>query len=105
MEAVESSSTTGGDIGIEEDMQHLGTADSNTPDIADSNMATPVDLGDVCDQEHVNSIGHVTAESACLNKGISGLETMVDENDPSDVTERKSSTEPTIVSQLLKTDK
>ena len=105
MEAVESSSTTGGDIGIEEDMQHLGTADSNTPDIADSNMATPVDLGDVCDQEYVNSIGHVTAESACLIKGISGLQTMVDKNDSSDVTERKSNTPPAIVSQLLKMDK
>ena len=80
-------------------MKDLGTADSNT------SKATPVDLGDVCDQEYVNSIGHVTAESVCLNKGISGLETMVDENDPSDVTKRKSSTEPTIVSQLLKTDK
>ena len=105
MEAVEPSSTTGDYIGIEEDLKHLGTADSNTPDIADSNMATPVDLGDVCVQEHVNSIGHVTAESACLSKGISSPQTMVDENDPSDVTEHKSSTQPAIVSQLLKTDK
>ena len=99
MEAVESSSTTGGNVGIEEDMKDLGTADSNT------SKATPVVLGDFCDQEHVDSIGHVTAESACLSKGISSPQTMVDENDPSDITERKSSTEPTIVSQLLKTDK
>ena len=65
MEAVESSSTTGGNVGIEEDMKDLGTADSNT------SKATPVVLGDFCDQEHVDSIGHVTAESACLSKGIS----------------------------------
>ena len=80
-------------------MKDLGTADSNT------SKATPVDLGDVCDQEYVNSIGHVTAESACLIKGISGLQTMVDKNDSSDVTERKSNTPPAIVSQLLKMDK
>ena len=82
MEAVESSSTTGGNIGIEENMK-------------------PVVLGDVCDQEHDNSKGPVTPKSACLNKGISGLETMADKKDPSDVTERNSSTQPTIVSQLL----
>jgi len=82
LEAVESSSTTGGNIGIEENMK-------------------PVVLGDVCDQEHDNSKGPVTPESACLNKGISGLETMADKKDPSDVTERNSSTQPTIVSQLL----
>ena len=99
MEAVESSSTTGGDIGIEEDLKHLDTVDSHTP------KATPVVLGDFCDQEHVDSIGHVTAESACLSKGISSPQTMVHENNPSDITERRSSTEPTIVSQLLKTDK
>ena len=99
MEAVESSSTTGGNVGIEEDMKDLGTADSNTPE------ATPVVLGDVCDQELANSIDHVSAESACLSKGISSPQTMVDENNPSDITERRSSTEPTIVRQLLKTDK
>ena len=99
MEAVESSSTTGGDIGIEEDLKHLDTVDSHTP------KATPVVLGDVCDQELANSIDHVSAESACLSKGISSPQTMVDENNPSDITERRSSTEPTIVRQLLKTDK
>ena len=101
MEAVESSSTTGGDIGIEEDLKHLDTVDSHTP------KATPVVLGDVCDQELANSIDHVSAESACLSKGISSLQTMsiVVKNDPSDVTEHKSSTQPAIVSQLLKTDK
>ena len=98
---MESSSTTGGNVGIEEDMKDLGTADSNT------SKATPVVLGDFCDQEHVDSIGHVTAESACLSKGISSLQTMsiVVKNDPSDITEHKSSTQPAIVSQLLKTDK
>jgi len=85
LEGVESSSTSGDTIGIKEDMRHLDTADSNT------SKAIPMVLGDVCGQEHanvethVNGIGHVMAESACLKKSISSLEAMEVKNDPSEL--------------------
>ena len=90
MEAFEASSASGDTVSIEEDMKHLGTADT------DGNTSN------VGDQEGANSIDHVTPESACPNKDIFSLEALEVKNV---LSEDNSSTQPTIVGQLLKVDK
>ena len=76
MEAVEANSVSGDTVSVEEDMKHLGTADTEGASV----------------EMDANSIDHITAESACLEV----------KNVPS---EDNSSTQPTIVGQLLKMDK
>ena len=87
MEAVEANSASGDTVSIEEeDIKHLGTADTdgNTSNVGDQEGANV--------EMDANSIDHVTTESACLEV----------KNVPS---EDNSSTQPTIVGQLLKVDK
>ena len=89
MEAFEAGSASD-TVSIEEDTKHLGTADT---DDNTSNVGV---------QEGANSVDHVKPESACPNKDIFSLEALEVKNF---LSEDNSSTQPTIVGQLLKVDK